>query len=121
MTQIVTGVQVEVLEGNVGPVTVSTAILEINHTQAPQPVAVHAQQVEVVHTQPPQKINAHALQVEVVHTQPPQPIVAQSAQIEVLAGQDVDLTPVKVQAVTLEVLRTIEGKKRRPPMNVVAN
>ena len=121
MTIQVTAAQVEALEAINGQIRAAAAVVEATTVQPNQQVKVPALQLEATTVQPNQPARVHGAQFESLQQEYPNRVRVHGAQYEVLYPLPESQTSVGVAGVTIEVLRSIEDKKRRPPMNVVAN
>lgn len=121
MTINVSAVQAEALGASPSKGAVSAVTAEIVQTTPDRAVNAHAAQLEYTFVQPDKQVNVHASQFESLQVENPGVVNAHASQIEVLLPLPEAQTPVQVATVTIEVLRGIPDKKRRPPLNVVAN
>lgn len=121
MTIQVSASQIEALEAVASKAVVAATTVEAV-SAAPNPtVRVAGAQVEYSFVQANMPVKVHGSQIEILDVLYPGPVRTHGVQIEALVPLPEDQTPVHVSHMSIEVLRSIPDKKRRPPMNVVAN
>lgn len=121
MTIDVISTQIESLNASPPAANVATVVAEVTTATPARQVNVHGVQVEYSFVQPNMAVRVHGSQYESLQVELPGPIRSHGSQIEILAGIPQAQTSSTVASMTIEVLRSIPDKKRRPPTNVVAN
>lgn len=118
---LIDAIQAEVLNKAYGAVSVISAYNETLIGFEPKDVQTTGLQINVVYNTPPGFVRFHASQVEVVYNKAPGPVNIHAGQVDVLYLNDRKPDAAQIASMSIEVLRSIGGKRRRGMQMVSAN
>ena len=118
---LIDAVQAEVLNRAYGAVSVISAYNETLIGFAPKDAQATALQINVVYNTPPGIVRFPAGQVEVIYNKAPGPVNLHAGQVDVVYLNEREPDSGRVISMSIEVLRSIGGKRRRGMQMVSAN
>lgn len=118
---LIDAIQAEVLNKAYGAVNVISAYNETLIGFEPKDARATALQINVVYNTPPGIVRSLASQVEVVYNKAPGPVRTHGSQVDVVYLNEKKADAGRVVAMSIEVLRSIAGKRRRGMQMVSAN
>lgn len=115
----IVGSQLELLDSSASSSRVIAVSMESSNS-SPGSINVHGSSKEILLLNPVDNVRTQGLTLEISRLDPVRELKVFGNSLEILHN-DLGFDQIRVNAITIEVLRVIPGKRRRGPVSVVAN